>query len=90
MYKIAVIPGGDGTGPEQVDEGLKVLEAAAAKYGFKYETASYDLGGRFYRRTGEVLPDSILEELKQFDAILLGGLSATPKSSRVFWKEACS
>lgn len=73
MYKIAVISG-DGTGPEQVDEGLKVLEAAAAKFGIKYETESYDLGGRFYRRTGEALPDSILEELKQFDAILLGAI----------------
>ena len=73
MYKIAVIPG-DGTGPEQVNEGLKVLEAVSAKYGFKYETESYDLGGIFYKRTGECLPDSILEELKQFDAIFLGAI----------------
>lgn len=73
MYKIAVIPG-DGTGPEQVREGLKVLDAVSAKYGFKYETENYDLGGRFYRRTGEVLPDSMLEELKQFDAIYLGAI----------------
>ncbi len=73
MYRIAVIPG-DGTGPEQVDEGLKVLNAVSAKHGFKYETESYDLGGRFYRRTGEALPDSILEELRQFDAIYLGAI----------------
>jgi len=44
MYKIAVIPG-DGTGPEVVAEGLKVLAAASAKYGFEYETTPFDWGG---------------------------------------------
>ncbi|MGB4616985.1 MAG: isocitrate/isopropylmalate family dehydrogenase, partial [Dethiobacteria bacterium] len=73
MYKIAVIPG-DGTGPEQVREGLKVLEAARDRYGLKLETVSYDLGGERYLRTGEILPDSVLEELKSFDAILLGAI----------------
>lgn len=73
MYKIAVIPG-DGTGPEQINEALKVLAAAAARHCFKYETEEYDLGGKFYRRTGEALPDSVLEELKLFDAILLGAI----------------
>jgi 3-isopropylmalate dehydrogenase (EC 1.1.1.85) len=47
MYKIATIPG-DGTGPEVVREGLKVLEAAGQKYGFKYELVDYDLGGDRY------------------------------------------
>ena len=73
MYKIAVVPG-DGTGPEVIDEGLKVLEAAAGKYGFKYEKIIYDLGGERYKRTGEILPDSVLEELKGFDAIYLGAV----------------
>ena len=73
MHKIAVIPG-DGTGPEVVREGLKVIEAAAAKFGFRYETEHYDFGGDRYLRTGETLPDSAVEELRQFDAIYLGAI----------------
>ena len=72
-YKIAVIPG-DGTGPEVVNEGLKVLEAVAHKCGFKYETVSYDFGGERYLRTGEVLPESAIGELKTFDVIYLGAI----------------
>ncbi|ACX53041.1 3-isopropylmalate dehydrogenase [Ammonifex degensii KC4] len=72
-YRIAVIPG-DGTGPEQVREGLKVLEAVAQLEGFKYETVVYDFGGERYLRTGETLPDSAIEELKQFHAIYLGAI----------------
>jgi len=71
--KIAVIPG-DGTGPEVVKEGLKVIEAVSKKTGFKYETKMYDLGGERYKKTGEILPDSVLEELKEFDAIYLGAV----------------
>ncbi|MDD5681426.1 MAG: 3-isopropylmalate dehydrogenase [Candidatus Omnitrophica bacterium] len=73
MYKIAVIPG-DGTGPEVIREGLKVLEAVSKKTGFKYETKMYDLGGERYKRTGEVLPDSVLAELSKFNAIYLGAV----------------
>ncbi|MHC4268155.1 MAG: 3-isopropylmalate dehydrogenase [Planctomycetota bacterium] len=73
MYKIATIPG-DGTGPEVVREGLKVLETAGQKYGFKYELIDYDLGGDRYLKTGEILPDSVLEELKQCNAIFLGAI----------------
>ncbi len=73
MYKIATIPG-DGTGPEQVREGLKAIEAVSQIYGFNWETEHYDLGGSYYRRTGEVLPASVLGELKQFDAIYLGSI----------------
>ncbi len=73
MYKIAVIPG-DGTGREQITEGLKVLQAAERNYGFKMETVEYDLGGERYLRSGEILPDSVLEELKKFDAIFLGAI----------------
>ncbi|MCL6614498.1 MAG: 3-isopropylmalate dehydrogenase [Firmicutes bacterium] len=72
-YKIAVIPG-DGTGPEVVAEGVKVLKAAAAKYGFKLDLTHYDFGGERYKRTGETLPDSALEELKGHDAIYLGAI----------------
>lgn len=73
MYKIAVIPG-DGTGPEVVAEGLKVLEAVAGKVGFKYETRTYDFGGDRYLRTGELLPPSAAEELKGYDVIYLGAI----------------
>ncbi len=73
MHKIAVIPG-DGTGPEVVREGLKVLQAVSGLEGFQYETAHYDLGGERYLRTGEVLPDSALDELRAFDAIYLGAV----------------
>jgi len=73
MYKIAVIPG-DGTGLEQVTEGLKVLDAAQDKFSFKMETVNYDLGGERFMRSGEILPESVLEELKSFDAIFLGAI----------------
>lgn len=73
MYKFAVIPG-DGTGPEVVAEGLKVLEAIAAKHGFKYSLQNFDFGGDRYLRTGETLPDGASDELRQFDAIILGAI----------------
>jgi len=72
-YKIAVI-GGDGTGPEVVAEGLKVLEVTAQKNGFTYESVSYDFGGERYMKTGEILPESAVQELKTFDAIYLGAI----------------
>jgi 3-isopropylmalate dehydrogenase len=72
-YKIAVMPG-DGTGPEVIREGCKVIDAAAAKFGIKLEKTAYDLGGERYLKTGEVLPDSVLAELKTFDAIYLGAI----------------
>ncbi|HVW81271.1 MAG TPA: 3-isopropylmalate dehydrogenase [Mycobacteriales bacterium] len=71
--KIAVVPG-DGIGTEVVAEGLKVLHAAVAPEGVKIETTDYDLGAARYHRTGETLPDSVLEELRQYDAILLGAV----------------
>jgi len=73
MYKISVIPG-DGTGPEVVAEGLKVLKAASEKFGFKYHLEHYDLGGERYLKTREILPDSVLKELKGMDAIYLGAI----------------
>jgi 3-isopropylmalate dehydrogenase len=72
-YEIAVIPG-DGTGPEVVAEGIKVLEAVAAKYDFGYHFCNYDIGGDHYLATGETLNDQILESLSQKDAIYLGAI----------------
>jgi 3-isopropylmalate dehydrogenase len=67
--RLAVIPG-DGIGPEVVAEGLKVLSAVAPDI----EPTSYDLGAARWQRTGELLPDTVLDELRQHDAILLGAV----------------
>jgi 3-isopropylmalate dehydrogenase len=72
-YRIAVIPG-DGTGPEVVAEGLKVLKAVAGPAGLKFDFHTYDLGGERYLKTGEVLPSTVVPELRQFDAIYLGAI----------------
>lgn len=72
-YPIAVIPG-DGTGPEVVREAIKVLNVAAKKFSFQLEYTHYDVGGDRYLKTGEVLPDSVLAELRKFPAILLGAI----------------
>src|SRR5665213_2020007 len=71
--RLAVIAG-DGIGPEVVDEGLKVLDAVTAAYDVKVERTEYDLGARRWHATGETLPDSVLEELRGHDAILLGAV----------------
>jgi len=72
-YKIALIPG-DGTGPEALTEAVKALTATEVKEAFQFEMITYDIGGERYLKTGEVLPLSVLEELKEFDAILLGAI----------------
>jgi 3-isopropylmalate dehydrogenase len=72
-YDIAVI-GGDGTGPEVSREAIKVCEAAARKFQFKLNWHPYDFGGDRYLKTGEVLPDSAVDELRKFKAILLGAV----------------
>ncbi len=72
-YNIAVIPG-DGTGPEVVAEGIKVINAISKKLGFTLKYNYYDLGGERYLKTGEILPDSVLSELRQFDVIYLGAI----------------
>lgn len=72
-YQIAVIPG-DGTGLEVVNEGRKALQAAAARFGFKLNMTDFDFGGDRYLRTGEVLPKTAVDELRQFDAIYLGAI----------------
>lgn len=73
MLKIAVI-GGDGTGPEVVAEGLKVLAAVSKKYQIKYSLKHFDYGGERYLRTGEILPEGAVDELRQFHAIYLGAV----------------
>ncbi len=72
-YKIAVI-GGDGTGPEVVREGLKVVEAASKKFGFKYSKTIFDYGGERYLKTGKIISDKEIKDLKKFDAIYLGAI----------------
>jgi 3-isopropylmalate dehydrogenase len=67
--RLAVIPG-DGIGPEVVAEGLKVLREVAPDL----ETTPYDLGAARWQRTGELMPDTVLDELRQHDAILLGAI----------------
>jgi len=73
MYKIAVIPG-DGTGPEVVREGLKVLDAAAKKFNFKFETKEFDFSGKRYLKTGKLVDDADIAELKKYHAIYLGAV----------------
>ncbi|MFV1991530.1 MAG: isocitrate/isopropylmalate family dehydrogenase, partial [Acidimicrobiales bacterium] len=69
IHRVAVI-GGDGVGPEVTAEALKVIDAV----GVKLDTVDYHLGGTRYLEDGTVLPDDILEELRGFDAILLGAV----------------
>jgi len=75
-YTLAVIPG-DGIGPEVVAEALKVLEQAAPAE-VKFESTRYDLGAARYLATGEVLPDTVLQEIRGHDAILLGAVGGRP------------
>ena len=72
-YHIGVI-GGDGTGPEVLREGIKVIEVAAQKHAFGIDWLHYDLGGERFKRTGEILPDGLLPELRKLDAIYLGAI----------------
>ncbi|HQB31288.1 MAG TPA: isocitrate/isopropylmalate family dehydrogenase, partial [Syntrophales bacterium] len=72
-YDIAVIPG-DGTGPEVIAEALKALKALSETGGPAFRFTEYDLGGERYLRTGDLLPDSTVNELRQFHAILLGAI----------------
>jgi 3-isopropylmalate dehydrogenase len=72
-YRIGVIPG-DGTGPEVVAEGIKVLDAVSARFGFALKYTNYDLGGERYLKTGETLPAGVLADLKSQQAIFLGAI----------------
>jgi 3-isopropylmalate dehydrogenase len=70
---LALIPG-DGIGTEVVAEAIKVLDAIAGPAGVTVTTTEYDLGAKRYNATGELLPDSVVDELRTFDAILLGAI----------------
>jgi 3-isopropylmalate dehydrogenase len=72
-HRIGVLPG-DGTGPEVVREGLKVLDAVRQKEGFEVDLVEFDLGGERYLQTGEVLPEEDLARLKEVDGIFLGAV----------------
>ncbi|MBI5014247.1 MAG: 3-isopropylmalate dehydrogenase [Deltaproteobacteria bacterium] len=72
-YKIGVLPG-DGTGPEVVAQGLRVLEAASRRFGFQTALAHYPFGGEHYLKTGETLPDSAIQEFRTLDAMYLGAI----------------
>jgi 3-isopropylmalate dehydrogenase len=72
-FNLAVI-GGDGIGPEVVAEGLKVLDAVSAKYGVTFNKTNYELGAKYWHKTGETLPESVMAELAKADVILLGAV----------------
>ena len=72
-YNIGLLQG-DGTGPEVMREGLKVIRAAAQKFSFSFDTTLFDFGGERYKKTGEILPDSAVEEFRKFDALYLGAI----------------
>ena len=72
-FNVAVIAG-DGIGPEVVAEGLKVLDAAAAKHSLKFNKTHYDLGAAHWHKTGEVLSDETMAEIAKADVILLGAV----------------
>jgi len=72
-YNIALLPG-DGTGPEVLREGVKVLDAVGANYDFTLNYTDYDFGGERYKRTGETLPDNAIAELRKHHAIFLGAI----------------
>jgi len=72
-YKIAAVPG-DGIGKETVPEGLRVLEAAASRFGFKLKTTDYDWSCERYTKLGAMMPQDGLEQLREHDAIFLGAV----------------
>jgi 3-isopropylmalate dehydrogenase len=72
-YRIAVIPG-DGTGPEVVAEGIKVLDTVSKTHDINLDYTYYDLGGDHYNKTGEILNDDTIEQLQTADSILLGAI----------------
>jgi len=72
-YSIAVIPG-DGTGPEVVAEGIKVLDTVSAKEGFNLNYTDYQIGGEHYKKTGQILTDDVKSSLSKADAVFLGAI----------------
>ncbi len=85
-YNIGLIPG-DGTGPEVIAEGVKVLNAVSQKMGFGVNYTNYDIGGERYLKTKETLPDSVLSELKQQDVLYLGAIGHPGVAPGILEKE---
>ena len=79
-FSLAVI-GGDGIGPEVVSEALKVLEVVAPVHDLRFDRTAYDLGAQRWQATGEVLPGSVLAEIAEHDAILLGAVGGKPNDT---------
>jgi 3-isopropylmalate dehydrogenase len=73
MHTFAVVPG-DGVGEEVVREGLRVLDRAASRFGFRYELVRYPFGADHYLATGETMPESVFDEVRQMSAIFLGAI----------------
>ncbi|AXT85474.1 3-isopropylmalate dehydrogenase [Aeromicrobium sp. A1-2] len=72
-FSLAVVPG-DGIGPEVTAQALQVLDVVAADHDVAFSRTQYDLGAKRWHATGETLPDSVLEEIRGHDAILLGAV----------------
>ena len=72
-FKIAVIPG-DGIGQEVTPEGLRVLEAAGRKFGLNFQFTHFNWSCEVYAKTGSMMPEDGLEQLKKFDSVLLGAV----------------
>ena len=72
-HRVAVIPG-DGIGKEVVPEGIRVLEAAGRRFGFDFEWAHFDWSCETYARTGRMMPEDGLDQLRAFEAIFLGAV----------------
>ncbi|MEM7262816.1 MAG: 3-isopropylmalate dehydrogenase [Planctomycetota bacterium] len=73
QYQIAVF-GGDGIGPEVTREALRALAVTAERFGFSYETKEFPHGSEHYLSTGVLMPDEVIDEMNDFDAILLGAI----------------
>ncbi len=72
-FKLGVIAG-DGIGPEVIAEGLKVLDVIAGKHGLTFERTEYELGAKYWHKTGETLPDAVMAEMAKQDILLLGAV----------------
>ncbi len=85
-YDVAVIPG-DGTGPEVVAEGIKVLNAVSKRFGFTLNYTYYNVGGEHYLKTGETMPEAVLTDLRRFRAIYLGAIGHPGVTPGILEKE---
>lgn len=85
-YDIAVVPG-DGTGPEVIAEAIKALDAITEVVGTQFNLVHYGLGGERYLSKGELLPDTVISELREMDAILLGAIGHPKVKPGILEKE---